>query len=30
VNTLQRMGEQAMELSMRADKFLAEIEKLVR
>jgi len=30
VNTLQRMGEQAMELSMRADKFLAEIEELVR
>ena len=28
VNTLQKMGEQAMELSTRADKFLAEIEKL--
>ena len=28
VNTLQKMGEQAMELSARAEKFLAEIEKL--
>ena len=28
VNTLQKMGEQAMELSTRAEKFLAEIEEL--
>jgi len=30
VNTLLKMGEQAMELSTRANKFLGEIEELVR